>query len=1323
MSTVDGLGSEGYISTSQLTSTTLGLYARNLNPTNYVVQGLLTADQTIPVNTDTVIPFSADFDPQNWLKNGGSSTARFQPNVEGYYSITVAGWWSIGATVNQTNIQARKNGNTFLLLQTPIEAGPSGISAAGSKLIYMNGSTDYAEFTVFTGNTGGQILQKGSSGAGTWFSAALQTVGVVSTGMTSTYFFSTVITSTLQAVILSASTMTTSSLQVSSLTSADSVFEQVLVSSLRFYDGDGITNIADLQASNVSTIGFYASSVQTNTLLTSNIQVGTNYYQTAVQFYGLRGNFNNTVISEVSTGTGSQEFLLFKGSSMTDQIRVQTTGSFKVETGVSARLFPNTASNTAANFVIDNAGNITMNNYLQNNVGFYMDGTTSRIGLGCNTPGTTLDINGTIRTTSSITTIGIVSSFQAITGGFSTILVSSTTLLPASTVISQLINTNTLNASTINATSSIFSTLIVSSMLTTNSFFTTTGTASAFTISSLSANTISTVILNANALYVSSSITSTSLTNDLTANLILVSSLRFYDGDGITNIADIQASNVSTIGFYASSILTNAIATSNIQVGTNYFQNSIQFYGLRGNYNNSLIAEQSTGTTTQEFLIFKGSSIADQVRIQTTGALRFETGVSARLVPNTQQQTTPNLLIDNAGNLTYYNSNTTLTSLYIDGTTSRIGIGCNVPGTTLDINGTMRTTSSIATIGIVSSFQAVTGGFSTILISSTTLLPASTVVSQLINTNTLNASTINTTSSIFSTLIVSSMLTTNSFFTTTGTATAFTVSSLSANTISTVILNANAAFFSSVNISTSVTNDLTANFIFVSSLRFYDGDGITNIADIQSSNVSTIALYASSLLTNTATTSNLRMGTNYYQTAIQFYGLRGNFNNSVIAEQSTGITTQEFLFFKGSSTTDQIRVQTTGSFKVETGVSARLFPNTASNTAANFVIDNAGNITMNNYLQNNVGFYMDGTTSRIGLGCNTPGTTMDINGTLRTTSSIATIGIVSSFQAVTGGFSTILVSSTTLLPASTVISQLINTNTLNASTINATSSIFSTLIISSMLTTNSFFTTTGTASAFTISSLSANTISTVVLNANAAVFSSVNISTSVTNDLTANLMFVSSLRFYDGDGFISLPDLQTSNVSTIAFYTSSVLANGIVTNTIAVNTSNPIFTLDVLGNARISSLTVDAGAGVTSTNTAFSLAVWGAGGAARVGGTTWTQISDERVKENIVEADYTQCYEDIKALQLRRFTYTSSFFETTPLNDRNVLGFIAQEVKMVQPKSVVVSEAFGISDLNWLNLDQMNMSLYGAVKKLIQDNENLTSSVSGLQRQISGGNF
>jgi hypothetical protein len=173
----------------------------------------------------------------------------------------------------------------------------------------------------------------------------------------------------------------------------------------------------------------------------------------------------------------------------------------------------------------------------------------------------------------------------------------------------------------------------------------------------------------------------------------------------------------------------------------------------------------------------------------------------------------------------------------------------------------------------------------------------------------------------------------------------------------------------------------------------------------------------------------------------------------------------------------------------------------------------------------------------------------------------------------------------------------------------------------------------------------------------------------------------------------------------------------------------PLFNLDVNGNARISSLTIgDVGTGVfTSTNTTFQLAVYGTNGPARVGGTTWTQISDERIKRNISNADLDQCYEDVKAITLRRFTYASTLFEAVPLSDRNVLGFIAQEVKQVYPKAVVESAAFGISDLNWLNIDQMNMSLYGAVKKVITLNESLTSTVFVLQQKIStlegfGGN-
>ena len=68
--------------------------------------------------------------------------------------------------------------------------------------------------------------------------------------------------------------------------------------------------------------------------------------------------------------------------------------------------------------------------------------------------------------------------------------------------------------------------------------------------------------------------------------------------------------------------------------------------------------------------------------------------------------------------------------------------------------------------------------------------------------------------------------------------------------------------------------------------------------------------------------------------------------------------------------------------------------------------------------------------------------------------------------------------------------------------------------------------------------------------------------------------------------------------------------------------------------------------------------------------------------------------------------------------DRNVLGFIAQEVSTIQPKSVTVNPMLGIKDTMWLNTDQINMSLYGAVKKLIADKEASESTIIGQGIQL-----
>ena len=612
------------------------------------------------------------------------------------------------------------------------------------------------------------------------------------------------------------------------------------------------------------------------------------------------------------------------------------------------------------------------------------------------------------------------------------------------------------------------------------------------------------------------------------------------------------------------------------------------------------------------------------------------------------------------------------------------------------------------------------GTISSLTVSSMPYFPASTIQAQLLATSNLTASTISGNSSFFSSLYVSTQTTTSTLNTNNISTSIIVTSTLTTNNLSTPWIFTNFITTSSIAASTVTAPLLQSQNLNVSSIQLYTYNGYTRMGDLATSNISTVGLFASSLQTFGVQTNLLRVGLTPNQNALRFYGLFGNFNNTVIMEQSTSGLTQELLLFKGSSISDQVRIQTTGSFRVETGVSSRLYPNNMNQvTNPTLVIDNAGNLSMN--ASNGFVYYF--ATNSVGInlpGVNpVPAYTLDVNGTIRSLSIITSTALISSSVTFLGYVSSFSVSSMTLVPASTVTAQLMMTNISYASTLSATSSIMSTMIVSSLLTTSTFYAVQGFMSTLALSTVTSLTHTTNTITGSGGYFSTLLTSSFSTNFAFTQQLTTSSLNFYNGPGFVFIPDIQASNLSTIAMYTSSIRTNAIFTTRMGINNSTPLFTMDVLGNARISSLTIDAGAGVTSTNTTFSLAVWGAGGPARVGGTTWTQISDERVKENIVDADLDKCYADIKAIPLRRFTYTSSFFETVPLADRNVLGFIAQEVKELQPKSVVVGGAFGISDLNWLNIDQMNMSLYGAVKKLMQTNEELTSSVTGLAFSVS----
>ena len=104
------------------------------------------------------------------------------------------------------------------------------------------------------------------------------------------------------------------------------------------------------------------------------------------------------------------------------------------------------------------------------------------------------------------------------------------------------------------------------------------------------------------------------------------------------------------------------------------------------------------------------------------------------------------------------------------------------------------------------------------------------------------------------------------------------------------------------------------------------------------------------------------------------------------------------------------------------------------------------------------------------------------------------------------------------------------------------------------------------------------------------------------------------------------------------------------------------------------------------------------------GTTSWTTSSDKRIKENIEIASYDKCYESINKLELNRFNYIKGF--NTVNRDITQLGFIAQEVKEIFPKSVFensyINDSINISDLHSIDVSQINYSLYGAVKKLIE---------------------
>jgi hypothetical protein len=384
---VTGLGSATYISSTQLLSTTFGLeryISTFIDPTELAstvlstvtgigLQSNLTSTVT-GLGTTGYVSSASLASTTRFFQTAGFVSA---PNLLNLVS-TIFLFQTLTTLVNGlgTNgyVSTPSLTSTVAGLGTASYISTTAMGAAFSSFSTSMGTVGGG--TLNTSNLTSTVTGLGSIGyvSSSWLNSTVAGLGQAS------YISTLQLRSTVAGLGQSGYVSTTamgaffSSLSTSyrnQFNTVTSVISALTVSSLTFGTGDGFLAMPDIRPTAVSTLV-----TQTSSLQAFNLQIGATSTVTAIQFYGLLGNFNNTVVAERSIAAGAQELLLFKGSSTADQVRIQTTGIFQVETGVSSRLWSTVTEPAVPSFVID---------------------TNSNVGIQTGTPGATLDVAGTGR--------------------------------------------------------------------------------------------------------------------------------------------------------------------------------------------------------------------------------------------------------------------------------------------------------------------------------------------------------------------------------------------------------------------------------------------------------------------------------------------------------------------------------------------------------------------------------------------------------------------------------------------------------------------------------------------------------------------------------------------------------------------------------------------------------------------------------------------------------------------------------------------------------------------------------------------------------------
>lgn len=115
--------------------------------------------------------------------------------------------------------------------------------------------------------------------------------------------------------------------------------------------------------------------------------------------------------------------------------------------------------------------------------------------------------------------------------------------------------------------------------------------------------------------------------------------------------------------------------------------------------------------------------------------------------------------------------------------------------------------------------------------------------------------------------------------------------------------------------------------------------------------------------------------------------------------------------------------------------------------------------------------------------------------------------------------------------------------------------------------------------------------------------------------------------------------------------------------------------------------------------------------AAKPSSSTWLVTSDSRLKENIENANLELCYNNFKNLNLVQYKWKDS--------NLTQLGWIAQDVENLYPKSISISNYKNIENCKFLNTDQINATLYGTLQYMIHNIENDSQELYNITNDLN----